>query len=98
MPAPGNHTSKLSKSSSLDPGPPCNNRTFRSGFVPTRFVHTLNVPLGVSIGTIRDPPDTASWRSQEVVSKYEAAGWSTDGAYSSALVDNDEHRRQADVS
>ncbi len=42
--------------------------------MPTRFVQTRNLPLGVSIGTIRDPPDTTSRGSQVEVSKYDAGG------------------------
>ena len=38
--------------------------------MPTRLVQTRNSPLGVLIGTIREPPETTSRRSQVEVSKY----------------------------
>src|SRR5690242_4467585 len=38
------------------------------GLLPTRFVHTLNVPSGVLIGIIRTPPLSTS--SRPVLSKY----------------------------
>src|SRR4051794_21748648 len=41
------------------------------GLLPTRFVHTRNVPAGVVIGIIRTPPErTSPW---PVVPKYVAA-------------------------
>src|SRR2546426_6039318 len=82
MPTAGNHASKHSYSSSVAPGPPCNSSTFRSGLVPTRLVQTRNVPRGVSIGTIRDPPETTSRVSQDDVSKYGSGGDPTAAPYS----------------
>ncbi|MCW2648427.1 MAG: hypothetical protein JWP07_4536, partial [Pseudonocardiales bacterium] len=39
------------------------------------LVQTRNSPLGVLIGTIRDPPETTSRGSQVEVLKYESGGW-----------------------
>src|SRR3954454_3410496 len=69
MPAPGNHTSKHSYSSSVAPGPPCSSSTLRSGLVPTRLVQTRKSPTGVVTGTSRAPPATTSSGSQVEVSK-----------------------------
>ena len=44
--------------------------------MPTRLVQTRNSPLGVLIGTIRDPPETTSRGSHSAVSKYDGGGWS----------------------
>src|ERR1700691_5410026 len=75
MPARGNQASKHSYSSSLAPGPPCSSSTLRSGLLPTRLVQTRYSPPGVLTGTIRDPPEITSRRSQEEVTKYEEGGW-----------------------
>jgi hypothetical protein len=48
------------------------------GLLPTRFVQTLKVPLGVVIGTIFTPPDSTS--SRPVLSKYDSTGAGTSEA------------------
>jgi hypothetical protein len=45
------------------------------GLLPTRLVQARNSPLGVLIGTIRDPPETTSRGSQVELSKYACKDW-----------------------
>src|SRR5580765_4855969 len=66
-----------SKYSCVAPGPPWSSSTLMRGLLPTRLVHTRNVPLGVVIGIMRAPPLQASGRP--VVSKYAAEGPAFDG-------------------
>ncbi len=51
--------------SCVEPGPPCSSNSFFQGALPTRFVQTRNLPLGVSIGMSRTPPLSRSARPEE---------------------------------